>query len=325
MTRTLDDFDQLTRPYRPELLALSYRMLSSIHDAEDAVQETYLRAWRSYGGFEGRSSLRTWLYRIATTTCLRALENRARRALPTDLGGPGQEPAAALVTRPELPWLDPVPDTMLAGSALETGDPLSVVAHRDSVRLAYIAALQLLPAPACRARAAHRPGLQRRRGRRDARDHPGLDQQPAPARPGTAGPGTARRGPSHRTGLPRQRELLERFVTAMRENDIDGLVATLTDDARYEMPPFPAWFRGAQMIGQMIRIQSPAQHSGDHLLVPTAANRQPAFGLYMPDERGVHRAFNLQVLTVTPAGISHVVAFFDLRLFARFGLPDTAP
>lgn len=145
MTRTLDDFDQLTRPYRPELLALSYRMLSSIHDAEDAVQETYLRAWRSYGGFEGRSSLRTWLYRIATTTCLRALENRARRALPTDLGGPGQEPAAALVTRPELPWLDPVPDTMLAGSALETGDPLSVVAHRDSVRLAYIAALQLLP------------------------------------------------------------------------------------------------------------------------------------------------------------------------------------
>jgi len=110
------DFEQRTRPYRSELLSHSYRMLASIHDAEDAVQETYLRAWRGYDGFEGRSSIRTWMYRIATNTCLRALENRGRRALPRDLGGPGQDPAAPLAQWPELPWLEPVPDAMLGTS-----------------------------------------------------------------------------------------------------------------------------------------------------------------------------------------------------------------
>lgn len=122
----------------------------------------------------------------------------------------------------------------------------------------------------------------------------------------------------------RERDLLDRFVAAMHAHDTRGLVAVLTEDAVYEMPPFPAWFRGAEVIGRMVGAQSPAEGPGDHLLVPTAANGQPAFGLYMPDEYGIHRAFNLQVLTVTPAGISHIVAFFALRVFARFGLPETA-
>ncbi|NUL43922.1 sigma-70 family RNA polymerase sigma factor [Cellulosimicrobium funkei] len=325
MTLVNEDFDQRTRPYRPELLAHSYRMLGSIHDAEDAVQETYLRAWRGYEDFEGRSSIRTWLYRITTNACLRALENRGRRPLPTGLGGPCEDPEAPLTEWPELPWLEPVPDAMLGGHASEAGDPLTAVTRRQSVRLAFIAALQHLPsrqravlvlrevlafsAAEVAAMLETTPAavnslLQRARAQID-HAHPEEGRVAEP-------------------GAREQRELLDRYVTAMHANDIDGLVAVLTADAVWEMPPYPAWFRGARTIGRMVDAQSPAQYSGDHLLVPTAANGQPAFGLYLPDEHGVHRAFNLQVLTLTPAGISHIVAFFDLRLFARFGLAETA-
>src|SRR5258708_29567712 len=139
-----EDFARLTDPFRPELLAHCYRMLGSVHDAEDQVQETMIRAWRSYGEFEGRASLRTWLYRIATNACLRALENSSRRPLPSGLGGPSEYPEAPLAAaRPEVPWLQPIPDALVsAGSA----DPGEVVASRQSMRLALIAALQYLPA-----------------------------------------------------------------------------------------------------------------------------------------------------------------------------------
>ncbi|MDX2356530.1 sigma-70 family RNA polymerase sigma factor [Dietzia sp. PP-33] len=326
MTIVIDDFDRHTRPYRAELLAHSYRMLASIHDAEDAVQETYLRAWRSYEGFEGRSSVRTWLYRIATNTCLRALENRGRRALPAGLGGPSRDPAADLEQWTHLPWVEPAPDTMFGSGTPGAGDPLGAVTHRQSVRLAFIAALQHL-SPRQRAvlvlrdvlafsaaevaamldttPAAINSLLQRARSRIDHARPEGADAREPHSR--------------------EERDLLDRFVTAMHANDIRALVGVLTEDAVYEMPPFPAWFRGAETIGRMVSAQSPAEGPGDHLLVPTAANGQPAFGLYMPDEHGIRRAFNLQVLTVTPAGVSHVVAFFDLRLFARFGLPEVAP
>src|SRR6201997_5188276 len=139
-----EDFVRLTDPFRPELLAHCYRMLGSVHDAEDQVQETMIRAWRSYGEFEGRASLRTWLYRIATHACLRALENSGRRPLPSGLGGPSEYPEAPLATaRPEGPWLQPVPAAL--GSA-GSGDPAEIVASRQSMRLALIAALQYLPA-----------------------------------------------------------------------------------------------------------------------------------------------------------------------------------
>lgn len=325
MTLLLEDFDHRAGPYRSELLAHSYRMLASIHDAEDAVQETYLRAWRGYEGFEDRSSIRTWLYRIATNTCLRALENRGRRALPAGLGGPGQDPTAELAQRPELPWLEPVPDTMLGGHFGEAGDPLAAVTRLQSVRLAFIAALQHL-APRQRAVLVLREVLAFSAAEVAAM----LDTTPAAIN------SLLQRARSqikdahpeeteiHEPTSETERDLLDRFVAAMYANDIKELVAVLTEDAVYEMPPFPAWFRGAEVIGRMVDAQSPAEGPGDHLLVPTAANGQPAFGLYMPDDYGIHRAFNLQVLTVTPRGISHVVAFFDLRLFARFGLPETA-
>src|SRR6266480_855375 len=139
-----EDFARLTDPFRAELLAYCYRMLGSIHDAEDQLQETMIRAWRSYGGFQGRSSLRTWLYRIATNACLRALENRDRRPLPSGLGAPAENPVAPLApARPEVPWLQPIPDTLVRA---EPADPASVVVSRASLRLALIAALQYLPA-----------------------------------------------------------------------------------------------------------------------------------------------------------------------------------
>lgn len=325
MTPIIDDFDHRARSYRPELLAHSYRMLGSVHDAEDAVQETYLRAWRSYDGFEGRSSIRTWLYRIATNTCLRALENRSRRALPTGLTGPNHSPAGDLPEWPELPWLEPLPDAMLGGSTIDTGDPLATVTRRQSVRLAFIAALQYLP-PRQRAVLVLREVL----AFSAAEVATMLEATPAAVNSllqrarAQLDHAQVQEGHVDEPHAREQRELLSRYVTAMHANDIEGLVAVLTAGAVWEMPPYPAWFRGADMIGRMVAAQSPAQHPGDHLLLPTAANGQPAFGLYLPDERGVHRAFNLQVLTLTPTGISHIVAFFDLRLFARFGLPASA-
>src|SRR5258707_7654549 len=139
-----EDFARLTDPFRPELLAHCYRMLGSVHDAEDQVQETMIRAWRSYGEFEGRASLRTWLYRIATNACLRALENSRRRPLPSGLGGPSEYPETPLAAaRPEVPWLQPIPDALGSAGA---ADPGEVVASRQSLRLALIAAFHYLPA-----------------------------------------------------------------------------------------------------------------------------------------------------------------------------------
>src|SRR5437764_4538943 len=137
------DFTSLTGRFRGELLAHCYRMLGSVEEAEDLVQETYLRAWRSYGGFEGRSSMRTWLYRIATNVCLTAIERRGRRPLPSGLGGPAENPEAQLVAGPKVPWLQPLPDALLAG---RDEDPAAVAVSRESIRLAFVAALQYLSA-----------------------------------------------------------------------------------------------------------------------------------------------------------------------------------
>src|SRR6266702_1482206 len=141
-TRVDEDFLRLADPYRRELLAHCYRMLGSVHDAEDLVQETYIRAWRAYDRFEGRSSLRTWLYKIATRTCLTALESRSRRPLPTGLGAPGSDAGDTLVEQPEIPWLEPVPDALVGA---ESSDPATIVTSRESIRLALVAALQHLP------------------------------------------------------------------------------------------------------------------------------------------------------------------------------------
>ena len=323
LTRTAEDFLGPNDPYRGELLAHCYRMLGSVHDAEDLVQETYLRAWKSYDKFEGRSSVRTWLYRIATNCCLTALESRSKRPLPTGLGAPSSDPVGELVQQPEVAWLEPVPDAMIGG---EQSDPATIVTSRESIRLAFIAALQHLP-PRQRAvlilrdvlkwRAAEvaeqlgtttvavNSTLQRARAQLD---------QLAPTEDDVVAPVT-----------DEQREMLDKYVAAFENYDVAAMVKLFTKDAVWEMPPFTGWYQGAENIGRLISAQCPAQGAGDMLMVPTRANGQPAYGLYMRGTDGVHRAFQLQVLTLKRGRVAHVGSFFDTSLFAKFGLPETQP
>ena len=317
------DFVQAADPYRKELLAHCYRMLGSVHDAEDLVQETYLRAWRAYDKFEGRSSLRTWLYRIATSACLNALESRSRRPLPTGLGEPSAEADATLVEKPEVPWLEPIPDG-LVGS--DESDPAAAVTSRQSVRLAFIAALQHLP-PRQRAVLVLRDVLQFRAA--EVAEAVGVSTaavnsllQRARAQLDEA---ALREDEIVEPDSPDERELLNRYVAAFQNYDVPAIVELFTSDAVWEMPPYTAWYQGPETIGHLIASKCPADGPGDQILVPTSANGQPAFGLYMLGEDGVHRAFHLQVLDVTPAGVRHVAAFFDTGLFEKFGLPPVLP
>ncbi|EST38093.1 hypothetical protein N566_09355 [Streptomycetaceae bacterium MP113-05] len=317
-----EDFPKLADPFRRELLAHCYRMLGSVHDAEDLVQETYLRAWRAYGKFEGRSSMRTWLHRIATNTCLDALESRGKRPLPTGLGAPSTDPADDLVEQREVPWLEPVPDAMVGADG---ADPAAIVTSRESVRLAFVAALQHLP-PRQRAvlllcevlrwKAAEVADLL---GTSTASVNSALQRARAqlgkvtPSESGTTEPVTAE-----------QRELLDRYVTAFEKKDMQAIVGLFTEEAVWEMPPFTGWYRGPENIGTLIDVNCPA--GPDELrLIPTALNGQPAFAMYMRSEDGRFLPFSTMVLSLEGDRVSHVTAFFDLRLFQTFGLPEHLP
>ncbi len=318
-----EDFAQAADPYRRELLAHCYRMLGSVHEAEDLVQETYLRAWRAYDRFEGRSSLRTWLYRIATSACLTALENRNKRPLPTGLGEPSAAAEATLVNKPEVPWLEPVPDAVVGA---DESDPATAAVSRQSIRLAFIAALQHLP-PRQRAVLVLRDVLQFKAA--EVAEAVGVSTAAVNSllQRARAQLDEAKLNEEEITEprAPEQRDLLERYVKAFEDYDIPAMVKLFTSDAVWEMPPFTAWYQGAETIARLVAWNCPAEGPGDQIMVPTSANGQPAFGLYMRGDDGVHRAFHLQVLDVTPAGVRHVVAFFDTSLFEKFGLATVLP
>jgi RNA polymerase sigma-70 factor (ECF subfamily) len=318
-----DDFLELAAPYRRELLAHCYRMLGSVHDAEDMLQETLVRAWRAYDRFEGRSSLRTWLHRIATTTCLTALEGRARRPMPAGLHGTGSDPDDPLRDNPEIAWLEPAPDDAVVPDA--GADPAAVVAARAAVRLAFVAALQHLPArqravlllrEVLQWRAAEvaelldtsvaavNSALQRARAQL---------QQVAPHREDVAGPLT-----------PTQRDLLDRYVAAFEVKDVPAIVALLAADVAWEMPPFEAWYRGRGPVARHLEIRCPGG-PGDFRLLPVAANAQPGFALYLRGDDGRFRPFALQVLTFTGEAVTGVATFLDQALFPVFGLPSGLP
>jgi RNA polymerase sigma-70 factor (ECF subfamily) len=317
------DFQTLAEPFRRELLAYCYRMLGSVHDAEDLVQETYLRAWRAYDRFEGRSSLRTWLYRIATNACLTALEGRGRRPLPSGLGAPSSDPKGELVQSPEVPWLEPIPDTMV-GAAPD--DPAAIVTSRESIRLALITALQHLP-PRQRTVLIMRDVLSWRAA--EVAELLGVTtvavnsmlqraraqiSELAPAEDEVTEPVRAE-----------QRELLDRYVAAFQNYDTAALVTLFSADAVWEMPPFTGWYQSPEHIVLLTETQCPASGPGDMVLLPAQANGQPAFGMYLLGDDGVHRAFQLHVVHLRGAAVDHVVAFFDTSLFAKFGLPDALP
>ncbi len=310
---TTEEFPEVAQRYRRELLAHCYRMTGSVYEAEDLVQETYLRAWRSFDGFEGRSSVRTWLYRIATNVCLTNLEGRDRRPLPTGLGTADARPGDELVRDAEVPWLEPVPDAAV------------VVAERDSIRLAFVAALQHLPARQ-RAVLILRDVLRWRASEvAEALDTSTAAVNSALQR---AHAQLADKALTEDTVVPdlsaTQERLLERYVEAFWAKDVDTIVQLLTADAIWEMPPFTAWYRGATTIGELIGTHCPGGVH-DMPMLRTSANGQPAFGLYMRAGDGTFVPFQLQVLTLDGDRVSHVGAFFDPRLFATFGLPDVLP
>jgi RNA polymerase sigma-70 factor, ECF subfamily len=317
------DFAQLTAPFRAELLAHCYRMLGSVHDAEDQVQETLIRAWRSYDDFEGRASLRTWLYRIATNACLRALENRDRRSLPTGLGGPGTDPEGPIAAgQGEVPWLEPIPDAI---AGVDGADPASVVVSRASLRLALIAALQYLPAKQ-RAVLILRDVLQWRAS--EVADLLGVTTTAvnslllrARARIGQA---ELAQDEIREPEEAAMRAVLDRYASAFEHADAAALSKLLQQDAVFEMPPMLTWFTGRERIGQFLGARVLRQ-PGDFKTVPIAANGQPGFAFYLRGDDGVHHAHAVQVLTIGAAGIAHVVSFNQPRLFADFGLPQTFP
>ncbi|MGW5361012.1 sigma-70 family RNA polymerase sigma factor [Actinopolymorpha pittospori] len=312
------DFDAATAPFRRELVVHCYRMLGSVHEAEDLAQETLLRAWRARDRYdERRASLRTWLYRIATNACLTELEGRARRPLPSGLGAASQDPDAPIVPDFEVPWLQPLPDTYLRR---DQADPSAWASERDSVRLALVAAMQLLPARQ-RAVLVLRDVLEFSAAEVAAQ----LDTstaavnsalQRARAALAQAAPrDTTVRAPED----PAVRETVERYVRAFEAADVDTLVTLLTDDAVLEMPPVPLWYAGRLDYGRFL-ARVFATRGGGWRMVATAANGQPALAAYCPDDSGVLRLHTLQVLTVTGEGIAYNVVFQDAQVFEAFKL-----
>jgi len=313
-----DDFASATSQFRGELLAHCYRMLGSIEEAEDLVQDTYLRAWRSYDGFAGRSSVRTWLYRIATNACLTAIEQRGRRPLPSGLGDPVSEMEAAPVARTDIPWLQPFPDARAAG---EFADPATVVWTRAGIRLALIAALQYLSA--------------RQRAMvilRDVLEWPAADVADLLGMTTTAVNSGLRRA---RAELARvlpveedlaepaeadRRALVERFAAAIEGADAAALSVLLRDDVELEMPPLTSWFAGRTDVLRCIDDHFLIEPGGLRL-VPISANDQPAFAVYQRGGDGAYHAHALMVLSVSGTEVTRIVSFVTPDLFKLFGLP----
>jgi len=309
--------------HRVELQAHCYRMLASPFEAQDAVQETFLRAWKSYDAFEGRSSVRSWLYRIATNVCLDMLRSSQRRARPMDLG-PAQEPIAANLNElPETTWLEPAPDAMVVPAS---GDPADAVVARDSVRLAFVAALQHLP-PKQRAAlllcevlqwkasevaelldttvASVNSALQRARATL------------ATARPADGQPAEAPEGMAEA-----DRELLVRYVQAFEAYDMTALTSLLHEDATQSMPPFDLWLEGRDDV--FAWWFGPGIGCANSRLVPAGtANGLPAFGQYKPDPNGGYEPWALQVIEMRDGKVVEMTFFLDTKsLFPLFGLPE---
>jgi RNA polymerase sigma-70 factor, ECF subfamily len=315
-------FERVVAPYRGELQAHCYRMLGSAADAEDALQETLLRAWRGLAGFEGRSSLRAWLYRIATNVSLRAIERRPKRMLPVDYGPPGDPHAEPDAPLSESVWIEPYPDEALVDESLL---PDARYEQRESVELAFVAALQHLPVRQ-RAVLLLRDVL----GFAPAEIAETLDSTPASVYSALQRAHAAidERLPerSQQTVLraiddARLREVTERFMEAWEANDVAGLVAMLTEDAAVTMPPRPSWYRGREAVAAFL-AKTPMAARERWRVLPVPANGQLAFATYGLEDDGGWYAHAIQTITLDPEGlITEITAFLDPGAFRHFGLP----
>jgi RNA polymerase sigma-70 factor (ECF subfamily) len=318
------EFGRLTEPHRRELQVHCYRLLGSLHEAEDVVQETMLRAWRWLDTFEGRASFRAWLYKIATNACLDALDKRRRRSLPMSTH-PVADPHQPLdPPMSDSVWLEPLPDDFIAAAA---ENPEARYTIRESVTLAFLVILQTLPA---RQRAvlilcdvldwrakevadclgltvsAVNSALHRARVTLAKHYH---NQRPEPVSP---------------LGETRWRDLLDRYVRAWETADVEALVGLLKEDAIFAMPPTPSWYRGRDSIRLiLLAIPFAGNARGRWRLAPTHANGSPALGFYQRDQAasGVYRGVGVQVLKIEDDGIAEVTSFMNPDFLPRFGLP----
>ena len=324
--RSEDAFTAVFERHRRELQVHCYRMLGSLEDSEDLVQETFLRAWRArdHFGAEGRVLVRAWLYRIATNACLDALRTRSRRVLPPDVA-PAADPTAPPAPPADLPWLQPYPNILLEGIAPPEEEPDAIVVARETIELAFIAAIQHLP-PRQRAAlilrdvvgwsakqvaelletsvASANSALQRARATLRAR----LGERPGEWR-ASSEPGAE------------ERELAQRFLEAHERADMDELAALLREDVRLTMPPHPVWFDGREAILVAMRPAFDPRF-GSLRSVATGANAQPAIAHYLraPDDTE-HRALAIDVLWCEGGLVAEITSFPDAELFAAFGLP----
>jgi RNA polymerase sigma-70 factor, ECF subfamily len=304
--------------HRVELTGYCYRMLGSGFEAEDAVQETFVRAWRGFDRFEGRSALRSWLYRIATNVCLDMLGSRERRARPMDLG-PAQSAAAPIgATLPEATWILPIPDGRVLPAE---GDPADLAAARDTVRLAFVAALQHLP-PRQRAVLILREVLRWKADEVAELLETSVASVNSALQRARATISTVDLEPTDPAAPldEDQRELLARYVDAFQRYDMAALTALLHEDATQSMPPYDMWLEGREEM--LAWWFGPGIGCRGSRLLPTMANGSPAFGQYRPNPAGGYDPWALQVLELSRGRIVEFTAFLDTdRLFPLFGLP----
>ncbi len=313
-------YQRLIEPHRSELQAHCYRMLGSLHDAEDALQDALLRAWRGLARFEGRSSLRSWLYRIATNTCLNLIAKRPKRVLPLD-HGPATDPQDGLGLPPiESVWVEPYPDE---GLGLEDGyaAPEARYEVRESVELAFVAALQHLP-PNQRAALVLREVL----GFSALETAESLDTTTASVNSALQRarktvddrlPDRSQQATLRSLGDERMREVVQSYMDAMQSGDVDAVVAMLAEDAAWSMPPLAAWFRGHAAIGEFLAF-GPLCGDWRWRQVPTRANGQAAVGSYAwYEEESAYLPFALDVLTLGDGGITEITSFITRSTLSR--------
>ena len=326
LARTGDElaFAKLIAPFRNELRAHCYRMAGSLQDADDLLQESLVKAWRGLAGFEGRSSLRTWLYRVTTHACLDALDKKSARVLPSELGDPIDPHAGFDPPRDDLPWLEPCPEDLVLATPQT---PESRIVARESVAFAFLVALQLLPAKQ-RAVLILRDVV----GWEAAECAALLDLSVAAVNSALqrARATLAARAESARAAGPvvvddrATTELLARYVRAWEGADVGELVALLHAEATLAMPPLAQWLRGAEAIGAAIAAMVlPPDAAGRFRMVPTRANGRPAFAAYQSDDAGTWRPAALHVLELDGDRIAGILAFLDPRSLAAFGLAPT--